>query len=100
MVDVQEFGWAEEDLPKRKADRGSSLKADMAAELAKEPMFCFEARYPNPLNIRTRLGAPISMCATVVCKAGTYLEPAFQRRGCWTHVCSTVMHPWCLCRRR
>ena len=41
---MQEFAWAEEDLPRRKADRGSSLKADLAAELAKEPMFCFEAR--------------------------------------------------------
>ena len=41
---VQEFAWPEEELPKRKADRGSSLKAETAAELAKEPMFCFEAR--------------------------------------------------------
>ena len=40
----QEFAWPEEDLPKRKAERGSSLTADTAAELAKEPMFCFEAR--------------------------------------------------------
>jgi len=40
----QEFAWAEEDRPKRRADRGSSLKGDVAAELAKEPMFCFEAR--------------------------------------------------------
>ena len=39
---MQEFAWAEEDLPKRKADRGSSLKADVAAELARQPMFCFE----------------------------------------------------------
>ena len=46
---VQEFAWPEEDLPKRKADRGSSLKADMAAELAKEPIFCFEAR-PSTLT--------------------------------------------------
>jgi len=40
----QEFAWPEEDLPKRKAERGSSLTTDTAAELAKEPMFCFEAR--------------------------------------------------------
>ena len=39
---LQEFAWAEEDIPKRRADRGSSLKADVAAELAKQPMFCFE----------------------------------------------------------
>ena len=44
-LNSQEFAWPEEDLPKRKADRGSSLKADMAAELAKEPMFCLEARF-------------------------------------------------------
>ena len=42
-VVAQEFAWPEEDLVKRKADRGSSLKEDMAVELAKEPMFCFEA---------------------------------------------------------
>ena len=41
---MQEFAWPEEDLPKRKAERGSSLSAETAAELAKEPMFCFEAR--------------------------------------------------------
>ncbi len=39
---VQEFAWAEEDVPKRRADRGSSINANTAAELAKEPMFCFE----------------------------------------------------------
>ena len=46
----QEFAWPEEDLPKRKAERGSSLTADTAAELAKEPMFCFEVRrlHPDP----------------------------------------------------
>ncbi len=41
---MQEFAWPEEDLPRRKAERGSSLSAKRAAELAKEPMFCFEAR--------------------------------------------------------
>ena len=65
VVDVQEFGWAEEDLPKRKADRGSSLKADMAAELAKEPMFCFEARLPNPCRFQSQfLTAAFIICAT------------------------------------
>ena len=41
---AQEFAWPEEDLPKRKAERGSSLSAERAVELAKEPMFCFEVR--------------------------------------------------------
>ena len=46
---MQEFSWPEEDLPKRMADRGSTLTAEAAAELAKEPMFCLEVRLGLPL---------------------------------------------------
>ena len=42
LVNMQEFSWTEEDLPRAKAERGESLDAEAAAALAKEPMFCFE----------------------------------------------------------
>ena len=48
LTPAQEFAWPEEDLPKRKAERGSSLSAERAVELAKEPMFCFEVRQYLP----------------------------------------------------
>ena len=61
----QEFAWAEEDLPLRVAERGSSLSKEAASKLSKEPMWCFEVHPPPPSNDSLR---------TVLCVAGV---PAF-----------------------
>ena len=39
---AQDFAWTEADMPRLRAERGSSLEGEAAAKLAAEPMFCFE----------------------------------------------------------
>ena len=44
---VQEFCWTEDSLCAAKAERGSSLSRDGLANIDREPMFCFEARFAS-----------------------------------------------------
>ena len=48
QVWLQEFAWTEADLPRKRAERASSLPpgaASSAAQLSREPMFCIEVRF-------------------------------------------------------
>lgn len=81
---LQEFAWTEEELPQRLRERQSTLahadssrhkggqedKASLMAELAREPMFCFEVGerpcgWPGSVRMGWRAGQRVVGCRAV-----------------------------------